>query len=487
MTTEEYQGIINEEMFKLINELVKKGKLKEYRFLVEMFMHERDELSLIINRRPEEVYSEIIMEYLMKVKGISKLVPGLTTGIKDSKSGSEIYTYSGKTSVNGENIDENTRFDIASVTKLLTTIEALKLEEEGKFSLDKYVSSYNGGKYKYLNIPVEEMVKYYYELRTPRRLDERDGEISKEEINKSLSGTMVAKEKTFIYSDIPFIILKDIMPDSDEYFKKYFNDEMKMLKTSYDHFGFLTGGRDGELNKVYDSKARVLEKYGINPGHAGIFSTSCDLVRLNDALKNGFLSKESLKKMITPIVKTPMLLDDNGNPVMKRDKYGNATDPIRIARAMGVYIKHPEGIRVNELPAAVSDEAFAMTGFTGSHIVVDLKNGLTTNILANPISDDNKREVIIDNNRFTIRDCGKVFEDGTKFKVVNRTSEAYDEGGNLITKAPFTRITNTLKEEQINVLLKLRLAKNCLFRRAELESEKDEIHDVFEKSKNIKI
>lgn len=483
MLKEEYQGIIIEEMYKIIYELVINGKLKEYHPIVEMFMDEKEELTSMIDKSPEEVYATIIKEYLMKVEGIAKLVPGVTTGIKDAKVGTEIYTYSGKTKENGEKVDEHTRFDIASVTKLFTTTLALKLSEEGKFSLDRLVSSYKGGKYKYLNIPVEEMAKYYYELRTPGRLDDV---FSKNELNKRLSETSVVKEKTFVYSDIPFIILKDIIPDSDEYFKKYFNDEMKMLNTSYDYFGFLTGGEEDELNMVHDPKARVMERYGINPGHAGVFSTSRDLVKFSDALRNGFLSDNSLRKMITPVVKTPMLLDENGNPVMKRDKNGNAIEPINILRAMGVQIKHPEGIRVSDFPLSVSDTAFVMTGFTGSHMVVDLKNGLTTNILANPISDNGQREVVIDNKKFIIRDCGRVFEDGTKFKVVNRTSEVYDKEGNLITKVPYTRITNTLKEEQINVLLKLRLAKNCLIRKAEFESEKDEIHDVFETPRNIK-
>lgn len=483
MLKEEYQGIIIEEMYKIIYELVINGKLKEYHPIVEMFMDEKEELTSMIDKSPEEVYATIIKEYLMKVEGIAKLVPGVTTGIKDAKVGTEIYTYSGKTKENGEKVDEHTRFDIASVTKLFTTTLALKLSEEGKFSLDRLVSSYKGGKYKYLNIPAEEMAKYYYELRTPGRLDDV---FSKNELNKRLSETSVVKEKTFVYSDIPFIILKDIIPDSDEYFKKYFNDEMKMLNTSYDYFGFLTGGEEDKLNMVHDPKARVMERYGINPGHAGVFSTSRDLVKFSDALRNGFLSDDSLRKMITPVVKTPMLLDENGNPIMKRDKNGNAIEPINILRAMGVQIKHPEGIRVSDFPLSVSDTAFVMTGFTGSHMVVDLKNGLTTNILANPISDNGQREVVIDNKKFIIRDCGRVFEDGTKFKVVNRTSEVYDKEGNLITKVPYTRITNTLKEEQINVLLKLRLAKNCLIRKAEFESEKDEIHDVFETPRNIK-
>ena len=487
MTMKEYLEIINEEIYRFIYELVENGKLKEYHPIVEMFMDEKEKLASMIDKSPEEVYAAIIEEYLMKIEGIARLVPGLTTGIKDANIGTEIYTYSGKTKVNGEMVDEHTRFDIASVTKLFTATLALKLYEDGKFSLDSFVSSFKGGKYKYLNIPVEEMAKYYYELRTPGRLDDCDGHISKEELDNRLSGTSVAKANTFIYSDIPFIILKDIIPNSDEYFKKYFNDEMKMLETSYDYFGSLTGGREDELNIVHDSKARVMERYGINPGHAGIFSTSKDLVKFSDALRSGFLSKESLHKMITPVIKTLMLLDENGNPVMKRDKNGDATGQVNISRAMGVYIKHPEGIRVSELPAPVSDESFAITGFTGSHMVVDLKNGLTTNILANPISDNNQREVIIDNNKFIIRDCGKIFADGTKFKVVNKTSEVYDKNDNLIMKVPYTRITNTLKEEQINVLLKLRLAKSCLLRKAELESEKDTICNEFETPRNIKM
>ena len=87
-------------------------------------------------------------DYLKTVKGISMLVPGLSTGIKDAKSGVSIYTYDGTVGLNNQKIDENTRFDLASVTKLFTTIEALKLVEEGKFSLEKNVSDYKNGKYK---------------------------------------------------------------------------------------------------------------------------------------------------------------------------------------------------------------------------------------------------------------------------------------------------------------------------------------------------
>ena len=83
--------------YRFIYELVENGKLKEYHPIVEMFMDEKEKLASMIDKSPEEVYAAIIEEYLMKIEGIARLVPGLTTGIKDSKSGAEIYTYSGRT------------------------------------------------------------------------------------------------------------------------------------------------------------------------------------------------------------------------------------------------------------------------------------------------------------------------------------------------------------------------------------------------------
>ena len=488
MEKNEYLGIITEEEYKLIYELIENGKLKEYRYLVDMFENEKKELVDMIDKTPNEVYNTIIFDYLKSVKGISMLVPGLSTGIKDVKSGVSIYTYDGKTKLNGQNIDENTRFDLASSTKLFTTIEALKLAEEGRFSLDKNVCEYKKGKYVNLRIPVEKMAKFYYDLRTDGRLDEREGGLSLEELQRRLSSTTIAKDRTFIYSDIPFIILKDILPNSDEYFKKYFNEEMGLLKTSYDRsFGVLTGMRDNE--SVNDPKARVMERYSLNPGHAGIFSTSRDLVKLFEKLNEGFLSHESIMTMVTPMFDSPILLNPNGTIMFNKNKDGYTSGVRSINRGMGVYYKHPEGIRANEMVDVMGNESFSIAGFTGTWATFDLQNGLTANILANPLSYENEREVIIDNEKFSIVDCGKHFEDGTKFKVAGKNSKILDGDGNVIDSAPFTRITNTLKEMQIYTLLKLRLAKNSLMRMAKLERSlvlADEVQNSFESVKVVK-
>ena len=489
MERQKYLEIIKDEEYKLINELVQNGKLQDYHYLVEMFDREKDELVNNMSKTPEEIYDGIIADYLKTLKGIGMLVPGLSTGIKDAKSGVSIYTYEGKTAYDGVDIDENTRFDLASSTKLFTTIEALKLAEEGRFDFDKLVSEYKSGKYTNLNISVEKMAKFYYDLRTDGRLD--DGELSFDELHRRLASTKVMKDHTFIYSDIPFIILKDLLPEADWYFRKYFNEEMNLLQTSYDrNFGVLTGGKAFELNLVHDPKARIMEKYCLNPGHAGIFSTSKDMVKLFDFLNKGFLSDESITRMITPALDILVLLNSDGTVMYRKNKEGFIIGARKVNRGMGVYYKHPDGIRVNEIVDAMSDRAFAIAGFTGSWATFDLENELTANILANPLSNAKTREIIIDNQKFNIADCGKHFEDGTIFKINGRMIKVLDCDGNLVDDIPFARITNTLKEMQIYTLLKLRLAKNVLMCKYELEQSEilyDTVSKSFESEKVIRI
>ena len=146
---------------------------------------------------------------------------------------------------------------------------------------------------------------------------------------------------------------------------------------------------------------------------------------------------------------------------------------------MGVYYKHPEGIRVNEMANPLSKEAFAIAGFTGTWACFDLMNGLSSNFLANPFS--RSKDAVIDEKFEVLNDYGTV-------KVDGKTIQIFD-GENIIDTIPFTRITNVLKEESIYTLLKLRFAKKVLERKAVLEQSsvlKNEIVKVFETEKIIR-
>ena len=96
MDVQEYLYIIISEEYKLIYELVKNGNLSNYHYLVELFDTVKDKLISMNDSFPKEIYDLIINDYLKTVRAISLLVPGLSTGIKDEKSGVSIYTYDGK-------------------------------------------------------------------------------------------------------------------------------------------------------------------------------------------------------------------------------------------------------------------------------------------------------------------------------------------------------------------------------------------------------
>lgn len=394
----------------------------------------------------DEIYERLLADYLREISLVSRVVPGVSTAIKDNQKNIELYTYSGKVSKTGSNIDEKTRFDVASITKLFVATEALKLEEDGKFSLEKDVSSYKNGRYKYLQIPAILMAKFYYSLRTDGRIDE-DG-LSLDEIQRRLISTKIVKSKTFEYSDIPYIILKDILPDSDYYFKKYFYDIMGLWDTGYENFGITTGGNEYALNEVHDPKARKLRKFGIKTGHAGLFSTSYDLVKYFDNLVMGFLSKSSLDKLITPALSDPYLVED-GKLVYKKN--GSVQN---VNRALAAYISHPDGFSATEVSPLLSPRAFSITGFTGGYATFDLDNGITANILTNPLSNLEERVIPYD------EVIGSEGIKHTEMWVKGRDIKILADDGT--TDIPYYQLIQTLKEKQIELVLSLRLAKMVL-------------------------
>ena len=85
----------------------------------------------------------MLPDFFNKIEVIIKNTPGLTIGIKDNVSKGELYIYEGKitSDKNALKVDEDTRFDLASVSKLFTAISLLKKQEAGKLDLQKKINS----------------------------------------------------------------------------------------------------------------------------------------------------------------------------------------------------------------------------------------------------------------------------------------------------------------------------------------------------------
>jgi len=406
-------------------------------------------------KTPEEVFLEIRKEYFDAVEQEALLSPGIAAIIQDSENRIYLSKYSGdigdetKTAVSSE-----TRFDLASITKLFTVLEALKLNQDGLFDINQIIKDINKSPYTTLNVTVADLLRFKYELQTMGRIDEPD--LTTAAFYRRLLRPKIGPN-SHVYSDIPYIIVKTLMPNSRTFFTDYY-EELGLLSLGYDTNGIITGGYDFEA--VADQKARLMMKLGIQPGHAGLFGTADDLIKVFDALQRGFLDKDSLDMLVSS--------GTNDKYAPMYDKDGKEIGQRPIVRGMGVYIEHPEGLKVGEVIPGLSKYAFSITGYTGGYATYDVLNGFSSVILANPITiAATKAQVQVrkvpDDNRVLLDKDGKPLKKDTmivsSFVDNKKMVNLYDDQGEHLETRPYTNMMNGIKLQQLYTILKLRLTK----------------------------
>ena len=265
-------------------------------------------------------------------------------------------------------------------------------------------------------------------------------------------------------------------------FYEFYRDELGLSKTGYSTIN-MTGGTvksalDGEKilyskDGLYDPKANIFEReVGYVSGHAGVTTTVRDLEKLFDRLSHGLLSEESLKTLTTTIQpESKILLDKEGKPVMRGDKQ------VVINHAMGVYI-NTGSIRVSDIPARYSDSTFAAEGSTGTYSVFDVENGLNMTYLSNVRSGLFHKWINTDD--YTYGDDNDQMPKHHQTTLVLGTRTIRD--GRILrpdgTFMTYVRATNNFKEEGLETLLKLRIAKKVLVKRARLQYSGDQLEDT---------
>lgn len=470
----ETKDIIIEEMIKIISELKSNQKLNTdvANASIKEINNELEKTALdLLYLSPEEVFKKIKEEYYQAVLQEGLVSPGIATIIEDSKECIYLAKYAGNIGDETKTlVSAKTRFDLASITKLFTVLEALKLNQEGLFDVNQIVREINRSPYTTLNVTVADILRFKYELLTNGRTDEKN--ITSPQFFRRLLRPKIGYN-THLYSDIPYIITKTLLPESRKFFNEYSN-ELELLSTSYSLSGEITGGFD--FTSVADEKARLMLNMGIQPGHAGLFSTADDLINVFDGLNNGFLNKDSLDMLVNP--------DTSENYVPAYDEKGNIIGKRAVSRAMGVYIEHPDGLKVSEVIPGLSKYAFSITGYTGGYATYDVVNGLSSVILANPLTIASTKEKVLvnnipDNNKYLLDLNGKPYEKGliitSKYdgkKLIN----IYSKDGEYLETRTYTNLLDSLKKQQIYTLLKLRLTKRV----AKLLATSDNLIDHIE-------
>ena len=312
-------------------------------------------------------------------------------------------------------LSSRTLFDLASITKLFTGLSALRLREEGLLDFSRSVFSYDPRFESLREVTVDQLLSFAVELRTPGRVDacpDRDSAL------RCLFGVApVGPSGRRPYSDIPALVLKYVLESASglpylDLLRSRIFDPLGMRDTfarvppdrladclRYDREHRIEGARrilrqDPAPGVPHDPKAALLQGASDDLcGHAGLFSTLDDLVRLCRGVLGGkVISPESLRLMA--VNRTGRLLPD-----------GTWSQHL----GYQCYVRHPDQF-FSEIPSYMGLRAVGIAGFTGNHLSLDPDRGVFCLMLGNRVR--NRLTVLLPEEGKTLRDYG-LNEDGS--------------------------------------------------------------------------
>ena len=315
----------------------------------------------------------------------------------------------------GREISPRTIFDLASVTKIFTGLCLMGLWEAGRLDPARPVTDYCPVFSRLKDVTVERLMAFQVQLRTPERIDRQPDRDSALACLRDVYVTETPGPRD--YSDIPAMILKYVIEGAAG---MPFYDCLQALVLSpagmeetwarvprerlgdclcYGPEYRIEGAKwicreDPRRGIPHDPKAALLQgDSGDLCGHAGLFSTAEDLIRLCRAILAGrIVSAASLAEMAV-------------NRTGRRLPDGSYTQYL----GYQCYVKHPDQY-FSEIPASMSAAAFGIGGFTGNHLSVDPATDRFTLFLGNRVR--NRLTVLLPEEGKSFSDYG-LREDGT--------------------------------------------------------------------------
>jgi uncharacterized protein YbbC (DUF1343 family)/CubicO group peptidase (beta-lactamase class C family) len=297
-----------------------------------------------------------------------------------------------------ETMTTDTIFDLASLTKVVaTTTSVMILVEQGKIRLSERVAAYIPGfeRYGKGDITIRHLLTHVSGLRPDVDLAESWSGYEKaialaiEEVPTSRPG------ERFVYSDINFILLGDIVRrvsgvPLDRFAHDRIFEPLGMRDTSFNphaslgpriaptenctRFGWPCQGPDMTMLRgfVHDPTAR---RMGGVAGHAGLFSTAADLSTFCRMLLNGGLHDGT--RILSPLAVEKMT--SAATPDLETN-----------TRGLGWDIDSTFSANRGELLPVGS---FGHTGFTGTSIWIDPTTEMYVVFLSNRVHPDGKGDV----------------------------------------------------------------------------------------------
>ena len=286
-------------------------------------------------------------------------------------------------------IDENTMFDVASITKVYTLILLFKLEELGIIDLNSKISDLNLDYKRLEDFTFNDLIRLHGELRTDGNVANASSYEEALERLKTLYLVSNTREENK-YTDFGSIVmgktLEKVISEKlgkqmrfSDIMNEYLLKPLNLSSTSFNPNTDNLTGNGNELGLVHDPKARILAGA---VGSAGIFTTSEDLMKLAKNLyavnyvNNSIINKIHLDR-----------LGEITFPTSRQSNKGN----------LGIYVKHPEGYDKTYTPPEYSTNSFSHQGWTGSLATFDPNHLIHQNILVNAVYQNEDKEKVINN------------------------------------------------------------------------------------------
>ena len=285
-----------------------------------------------------------------------------------------------------EQMDEDTIYDIASVTKLFTLILLLKLDDLGYLSLNEKICDINPDFQGLEDFTLNDLMRLHGKYWTDGNVAKASSKEEAERILKTIHLTDNTRLKN-TYNDFGAIIIADTIAKRmsqvhnkeltyEDVLKMYLLEPLGMNHTCYNPKTDNVSGNGFGINVVHDPKARAL---GGMCGHAGLFTNATDLNLLAKDIFAG--------------------VDGKGKVLNKKivEKLGEITFPNSASHAkgnLGVYVKCKEGLKKSYVSNLSAKGSFAHEGWTGSLAVFDPYNRIHQSVLVNAVYPiDSKDEI----------------------------------------------------------------------------------------------
>ncbi len=334
---------------------------------------------------------------------LKKHSPGYVIDIYNDKERYEYVIGNRITNPEADKTTSNTLYDIASLTKVFTCVLVYMAYEEGKINLEDTVFDIDNNFSNLKNTKIIDLLSHNQNIWTNGYLGDAK---SKEEFYNILYSSYVL-ENIPTYVDTHYIILGILlekiynMSYEELCVKKIFN-VLDMNNTTFNPDSNLCASNNFEYRDniivddvypglIHDTKGRVAKGYGLNLGHASIFTTGKDLlIFLETFLNNRLLKRETIELMLehknTNEENYKKLKEITGEEDVNK-AYEIVNNSLLIPRTynnMGTRYRNIIN-KLNDVPDKASDNSISFSGYTGPMFTIDFDNKIIVVIMCNII------------------------------------------------------------------------------------------------------